>query len=207
MTFPDGRWRKFLPTDPTPAHWYTPDEFARLVHRIAGQEPDQLLGHLIQEFKGTSRTWRAIAKTVSAKTVGQLSESRDEIAMLRDALLAANPAPKPEVLGRVGPDHFQLGFDQHFGIVNNRYWYKHQWGIAEGMPYLIECAIAETEQPGDVFYGLNYSVPFSDPLSTTLLIHDGQERIQNQGLSAFLRDLGIINGCLLYTTCSFSTAI
>ena len=205
--FPEERWRKFLPTDPTPAHWYTLAEFMRLVLACSGNQPEQPIGEFIQEFKGTSRAWRTIAKSVSAKTVGQLSESRDDIAMLRDALLAANPAPKPEVLGRVGPDHFRLGFDQHFGIVNNRYWYKHQWGIADGMPYLIECAIAETEQPGDVFYGLNYSVPFSDPLSTTPLIHDGQERIQNQGLSAFLRDLGVINGSRYGRTLHTAAAI
>ena len=207
VAFPDGRWRKFLPTDPTPAHWYTPDEFSRLVHRIAGQSPDQLLGHLIREFKGTSRNWRTIQKTASIKTVGQLADSATAITALHDALINANPAPKPEVLERVGPDHFRQRIDERFTILNSRYWYKHQWGIAAGMPYLIEVAIAETERPGDVFYGLNYSVPFSDPLSTTALIYDGQERLENHGLTAFLKDAGVFNGSRYGRTINTAAAI
>ena len=204
VTFPDGRWRKFLPTDPTPAHWYTPDEFSRLMHRIAGQAPDQPVGDLIQEFKGTSRNWRTIQKSVSARTVAELADSAETIAALHSALLTTNPAPKPEVLGRVGPDHFRQRIDERFQIVGDRYWYKHQWGIADAMPYLIEVAIAQTEHPGDVFYGLNYSVPFSDPLSTTALIYDGQERLENAGLTAFLKDAGVYSGTrygkTIYTT-------
>ena len=207
VTFPDGRWRKFLPTDPTPAHWYTPDEFARLVHRIAGQEPDQLLGHLIQEFKGTSRNWRTIQKAVSAKTVAQLADSATEISALHSALLTTNPAPKPEVLGRVGPDHFRQRLDERFKIMGDRYWYKHQWGIADGMPYLIEVALAETAHHGDVFYGLNYSVPFSDPLSTTRLVYDGQERLENHGLTAFLKDAGVFSGTRYGRTINTAAAI
>ena len=208
VTFPDSRWRKFLPTDPTPAHWYTDDEFARLIHRIAAQAPDQPVGDLIQEFKGTSRNWRTIQKAVSAKTVAQLADSATEIAALHSALLTINPAPKPEVLGRVGPDHFRQRIDERFQIVGSRYWYKHQWAIAEGMPYLIEVAIAETEKPGDVFYGLNYSVPFSDPLSTTALIYDGgQERLENNGLTAFLKDAGVFNGSRYGKTINTAAAI
>ena len=208
VTFPDSRWRKFLPTDPTPAHWYTDDEFARLIHRIAAQAPDQPVGDLIQEFKGTSRNWRTIQKSVSAKTVAELADSAGAIAALHSALLTINPAPKPEVLGRVGPDHFRQRIDERFQIVGSRYWYKHQWAIAEGMPYLIEVAIAETEKPGDVFYGLNYSVPFSDPLSTTALIYDGgQERLENNGLTAFLKDAGVFNGSRYGRTINTAAAI
>jgi len=207
VAFPGTGWRKFLPTDPTPAHWYTPDEFARLVHRVAGQEPDQPLGHFIQEFKGTSRNWRKIQQTVSAKTVGQLADSATDIAALHTALLTTNPTPRPEVLGRVGPDHFRQRLDEQFKIMGDRYWYKHQWGIVDGMPYLIESAIAETERPGDIFYGLNYSVPFSDPLSTTTLIYDGQERLENQGLTAFLTDAGVFNGTRYGRTVNTAAAV
>ena len=207
VAFPDSRWRKFLPTNPTPAHWYTADEFARLIHRIAAQAPDQPVGSLIQEFKGTSRNWRTIQKAVSAKTVAQLADSATEISALHSALLTTNPAPKPEVLGRVGPDHFRQRLDDRFKIIGDRFWYKHQWGIADGMPYLIEVAIAETEHPSDVFYGLNYSVPFSDPLSTTALVYDGQERLENHGLTAFLKDAGVFNGTRYGRTINTAAAI
>lgn len=192
VAFPAEKWRKFLPTDPTPAHWYRPAEFSRLIHRIAGVAPDQTVGALIQEFKGTSRKWRTIAKAISAATVGALAADESAIAALHGALLTETDPPRPEVLGRVGPEHFEALLNSRFEI--KRCWYKHQWGIADGMPYLIEVALAETEKPGSVFYGLNFSVPFSDPLSTTRLVFEGQERIENYGLSAFLKDAGVVNG-------------
>lgn len=90
------------------------------------------------------------------------------ITTLYEALLTHATEPKPEILGRVGPDHFRQRFNAEFTIKNERkgerYWYKHQWAIDEGTPYLIEVAIAETEIAGEVFYGLNYSSPFADPL-------------------------------------------
>jgi hypothetical protein len=60
---------------------------------------------------------------------------------------AAEP-PKPEVLGRVGADHFRAHFEGTFGIVEERFWYKHRFGTADGLPYMVEVAIAETKHDG-----------------------------------------------------------
>lgn len=196
VAFPADRWRKFLPTDPTPVHWYSPAEFARLVHLKADHgHAAQPLGDFIQEFKGLSRCWRQVRRAVIVETLGQLAEAPLAIPALYEAMRAHVPLPQPEILGRVGPDHFRQRFDAAFKIVGNRFWYKHQWASVDGMPYLIEAALAETEQPGEVFYGLNYSVPFTDPLSTTRLVYEGgPERIEEHGLRAFLREAGALSG-------------
>lgn len=192
VPFP-GKWRKFLPSDPTPAHWYRRDEFTRLVHLKAEQgRAAQSVGDFIKEFKGMSRVWRDVRKQVSAATLAELVENR-EIDTLHDAIRTHAKAPKPEVLGRVGPDHIRAGIDAAFTI-NGRFWYKHRYGTAAGMPYLIECAIAETRADGGVFYGLNFSVPFNDPLPDTLFTYtEGTEPVHKaSGLRGFLSDLGAV---------------
>jgi hypothetical protein len=199
VAFPDP-WRKFLPTDPTPAHWYSVAEFKTLVYAKADRNPNQTIGNFIQEFKNLSRVWRKVSKAVAVKTLGELINTPDQIHELHRALLDTTTPPKPEVLGRVGPAHFRQRFDDHFTIVQDakgkdRYWYRHQWGIVDERPYLVEVAIAQTEQPGDIFYGLNYSVPFADPLAGTHMICTNQdEAIEGQGLAGFLRDAGVYCG-------------
>ena len=188
VAFP-GKWRKFLPTDPTPAHWYTRDEFARLVHLKAEQgHADQSVAEFVQEFKGTSRVWRRICQPL-ARTLGDLVAS-GEVQDLHNAIREHTDAPRPEVLGRVGPDHLHASIASQFTITG-RHWYKHRYGMAERMPYLVECFVAETAIDGGVFYGLNYSVPFGDPLASTWLYYDGGvESAHAHGLNAFLDALG-----------------
>ena len=199
VDFPDP-WRKFLPTDHTPAHWYSADEFQRLVYLKRSKRPEQALSEFVQEFKGLSRTWRKVCQNIPAKTLTELANHPPLVAELHQAMLIRAKAPKPDILGRVGPDHFQQRFDDEFVIKSDhkgkiRYWYKHQWAMDENAPYLIEVAIAETETTGGIFYGLNYSVPFNDPLAETLLIGgNGKELIEGTGLESYLRDAGAYSG-------------
>ncbi|MBK8753008.1 MAG: hypothetical protein IPL99_15890 [Candidatus Competibacteraceae bacterium] len=199
VKFPDP-WRKFLPTDHTPAHWYSATEFKHLLHAKADSAPDQPLSDFIQEFKGLSRVWRKVAKAIPAKALSDLLTVPDTINVLHRAMQEHATAPRPDVLGRVGKDHFRQRMDEQFIIAqdakgNDRFWYKHQSGLADGQPYMIEVTIAETERLGGVFYGLNYSVPFSDPLSATHLVYDGgTERLESEGLHGLLREAGAISG-------------
>lgn len=134
VEFPDP-WRKFLPTDHTPAHWYSPAEFTHLVYAKADRNPDQTLGDFVQEFKGLSRVWRKVVKAIPAQTLGELLATPDTIKVLHTAMQEQATAPKPEVLGRVGKDHFRQRFDDLFLIAppkkgNDRFWYKHQSGLS-----------------------------------------------------------------------------
>jgi hypothetical protein len=193
IDFPKDKWRKFLPTDTTPASWYTPDEFATLVHLKAAVHPEQPIGDFIREFRGLSRKWRDVSKSVIVKTVGELASAPLAIPALHRAMQQSAPLPNPEILGRIGPDHFRQRFDDQYTLLPDRYWYKHRFGEVCGMPYLIEVAIAETETgDSDFFYGLNFSVPFANPLGDTLLLAEG---IRSYGPGNFLRERGVYTGC------------
>jgi hypothetical protein len=60
-----------------------------------------------------------------------------------------------------------------------------------GIPWLIELAVAETEEDGHAFYGLNYSPVFSDPLSACSF--DGHER-RVGGANGLLREADALPG-------------
>jgi hypothetical protein len=56
---------------------------------------------------------------------------------------------------------------------------------------MVEVAIAETEEEGGKFFGLNYSAPFGDPLAGVEL---SNKAIEGYGLSGFLTEAGVYNG-------------
>ena len=212
LEFPDP-WRKFLPTDTTPAHWYSATEFRNLVQAVADRCPAMDVADFAQQFKGQSRVWRKAVNTIAVKAMIELAAAPDSIAALHSGMRHQSTAPKPEVLGRVGKDHFRQRFNEQFIIAqdkkgSDRYWYKHQSGLSGDMPYMIEVAIAETERPGGVFYGLNYSVPFTDPLASTHLVYDGgPERLEGEGLHGLLREAGAVAGIRFGKTINTTVAV
>jgi hypothetical protein len=52
------------------------------------------------------------------------------------------------------------------------------------MPWVIAIAMAETEGPGDVFYAVNYSPAFADPLGS---FPSAAGDISTTGIESFLR--------------------
>lgn len=185
-----ARWRKFTPSDLTSASWYTPDEFARLTHLKESVNPALMLRDFAREFRGQPRRWRAACNAVDALTIGELIEIPGGVETFHHALQQA-PAPNPDVLGRVGMDHFRARFDALYSIKPDRYWYKHRASEINGAPFIVEVAIAETEREDGHFYGLNFSVPFGDPLAG-LLLSAGD--IESYGIANLLTEAGVYNG-------------
>ena len=188
---PNDRFRKFLPTDPTPAHWYSGAEFATLTHLKAARDPQQTVGDYVSEFKGLSARWRSVAAG-RPKTIGELCESETTIFDLHAAMIAAAKAPLPEILGRVGPEHLQRHINSAFGVKGDRVWYRHRFGVTDaGTPFLVEIAIAETQREGSVITGLNYSAPFgSDPIADR---HLAARDAAGYGIAGFLSECGVFN--------------
>lgn len=167
-------WRKPVPTDPTSPHWYDESALARLVFahvrdaRTGG--PDLPLGEFVRSFDGLKSTGKA--KTVKAAVPGieHLSDfeaNPDKVRLLLAALTGHAKAPKPTRLGQVGADHMRACLQSWYGV--RRFWYKQKRLTHAGVPWVLEVAVAETEEPGDVFYGVNYSASFGDPLARTML--------------------------------------
>ncbi|MCF7995193.1 MAG: ATP-binding protein [Chromatiaceae bacterium] len=111
----DERWRKFGPTDLTSASWYARDKFERLLHLKAAHAPALSIRNLAREFRGQSRRLRELATAVPVATIGELVNDPAAVALLHDTLSAAQ-APKPDILGRIGTEHYRCILDQRYGI-------------------------------------------------------------------------------------------
>jgi hypothetical protein len=111
-----GPIRKWAPSDPTPAHWYTP---VRFVHRIMAElrrDPEITIQQFLGTFKGlTDRSRRArVAEAVdlSAKPLAALLDATGmdvdakRCGRLLFAMQDASTAPKIETaLGGLGKNH------------------------------------------------------------------------------------------------------
>jgi hypothetical protein len=197
VAFPTA-WRKFLPTDPTAPAWYDGTALRALVfsHIAAAQRagaPGLTLYEFIRQFRGLSGTAKAKAVAADLPGVRRLTDfAGDEAAV--DLLLAAMQRearpPRADVLGQVGPDHLRTCFAAWYGVRPDRFWYHRVRSEADGLPYVVEAAVAETEHPGDVFCGINFSPTFTDPLAQTFL---QSEKVSGYGVLGFLEEAHVLS--------------
>jgi hypothetical protein len=169
---PEKRF-KYLPSDPTSAHWYSREDFRRLIYshishaRKGGQ--DILLRDFVRQFKGLSSTKKAkevCAYFLEIKTLSDFEEvDPSEIVFLLDRMKFHSDPPSHTTLGSVGREHFEKRFTEFYGELE-RFGYKKVSGTLEsGLPYTFEFAVAETGGAiGDFFSGVNFSPTFDDPL-------------------------------------------
>jgi hypothetical protein len=55
-------------------------------------------------------------------------------------------------VGTVPEDHYRQRFDEFYGV--ERFWFKRATTEDKGIPYVVEIALAETAEPGDLFYAV-----------------------------------------------------
>jgi len=188
VDFP-GAWRKFLPTDLTSPFWYDEDALKRLVfchiHDAQAGGRDLPLREFVRQFRGLSGTAKAKAVCDRFPKIRHLSDfdqAEPEIAALLIAMRSqAGKPPSPGILGAIGDEHFRRRLDEWFGV--RRWWFRKVDGSPGDVPFVFEVAVAETERPGALFTGINFSPTFSDPFADTMLSCD---RFVAQGLRGFL---------------------
>jgi DNA topoisomerase VI subunit B len=187
---------KYVPSDPTSAHWYDVEAFKRLVyshighHRHEGGD-DLRLRDFVRQFKGLSATKKAKAVCEhfpKIKTLSDFKDSPEAIHSLLDMMKIYSDAPSHNTLGYVGKDHFRERFEHYYGELC-RFDYKKLTGsLHTGMPYVVEFAIAELPeeaQEGELFTAVNYSPTFGDPLEDVRFRVD---EISADGIEEFLED-------------------
>jgi len=188
VAFPDG-WRKYCPGDATSAWWYTVDDLKRLVFSHISESrrggPDLLLRDFVKTFRNLSAN--ATAKTVCATlpTITRLSDFTKQeaaVATLHAAMRQAGKVPSPAVLGAVGRPHFQTCFERWYGV--QRFWYDTKTDVHHGSPFIVEVAVAETVDGGELWTGLNFSPTFEDPLAQTYFSAD---HVHGTGITNGLR--------------------
>lgn len=187
-------WSKWAPSKPSSPHWYDTAAFAALVgahiRAIRRTGVDVALGGFIAEFDGLSGSPKQ--KQIRAATPGvthlsQLEGRPDLIAALHDAMLQhAKPTPASR-LGPVGADHYRHLLDDAYGV--HGFWYKTGHVTVDGIPWVIEVAVANTAQPGRNWYACNHSPSFGDPFARTSFRAAGLFAI---GSSSFVADSDMV---------------
>lgn len=152
-----GNPKKYSASDATPAHWYTAREFERVAYLTAATDDATTVRAFVRNFKGASRKVAEIAGKFPP-----LLRDADAIELHR-ALLEWTDLPRPETLGRVGREHFRSA------LGGERFWYAHKFGCVAGrIPFLVECAVAETDGPRRRVFGMNFSTTLDqDPVRSS----------------------------------------
>lgn len=188
-------WRKWLPTDPTSAHWYNQERLETLIGCCIGAERDggrvRSVREFVSEFRGLSSTGKQ--KQVSEKAGLQRACLHDlasnshfdhkAVAGLLAAMRGLSVPVKPELLGVLGKEHFA----QRLQPVGETLRYSCRKAIdPRGLPCLIECAFAVTPSGGlrGVHAGMNWSVPLGNPLQSDTFRIDAEHVVS--GLTALL---------------------
>jgi len=187
-----------MPHDWGSPHWYDRGALGTLigahVARALDGHRDIPLGEFIQGFTGLSSPTKAKRVRRYMNGIKHLSDfGRDNhqldwfrVGLLLDAMREECKPPTHKTLGRIGADNFEARFTQIYGDLRDfgykrveSYWPK------SGLPYIFEFAIAEIRDWSEdtLFYGVNHSPTFSDPLRGARLVGP---KYSGTGTEAFL---------------------
>jgi DNA topoisomerase VI subunit B len=144
-------WKKWLPSNPTSPHWYTPEHFERLVSAYIAHDLDaessRTVRELVTEFRGLTATakQKAVLNEIGLSRTGlvELAEGgalRSElVGRLLTAMKEQSRPVKPLDLGVIGKDHFAQRFEP-LGCATESFDYKKVSDTTDGVPWLIETA-------------------------------------------------------------------
>ncbi|MGH7271557.1 MAG: hypothetical protein ACREJ3_14095, partial [Polyangiaceae bacterium] len=170
----DPEWRKWRPSDPTSAHWYTEERFRALIAAHVSAERDGRRPKTVREFlaefdglRGSAKQKAVAAATgLTGATLRELVRGGDldpgqVTALLRAAQDESRPV-KPAALGVLG-DHLRDHLLAHRGVARDSVRAKRLTGVtAAGLPYVLEVALGVHGEDGAVAgrvvaTGLNFS--------------------------------------------------
>jgi DNA topoisomerase VI subunit B len=173
----DPAWKKWVPSDPIPPHWYTPETLQRLiaasVHRdLEHGDPVRTVRDFIGGFRGLAGT----AKRSEVLRAADLFRAPLDvffdgdrvdhagIARLLSAMQTHTRPVKPEALGLIGEDHFRRVFTWDEAD-QARFKYCRILGEDRGLPFVVEAAFAPaTEQSSTpLVSGINWSAAIRSP--------------------------------------------
>lgn len=194
-------WRKWLPTDPTCAHWYDVERLEYLVASYIAAERDQgkkprTVREFVSEFRGLSSTAKQSKVTDQSRLEraylqelvrdGKLDQGT--LGRLLEAMKGESRVVKPEGLGVLGEDHFRRRIAADPKASGETFRYSRQKGFdGGGLPYLVECACAMVDKKSPLrglHTGLNWSVPLGQALQQSEFKIDNENIVE--GLTAVL---------------------
>ena len=180
-----GDWVKWLPTSKTSPWWYSRTSLLRLISAHVAAGIDQPLGEFIREFDGLTGTAKARDIAAGLPQIGLLSDFTaypEAAAGLLAAMQARSRPPSPGKMGKIPAGHYHAFLDGLYGV--DRWWSARKTVLADGIPWAVDVTVAETAEPGAVFYGTNFAATFRDPLGECLLSAAG---MTTHGEASWLR--------------------
>jgi Topoisomerase 6 subunit A/Spo11, Toprim domain len=150
---------------------------------------DLLLRDFVRQFKNLTATARAKAVCTQLPWIKHLSDFEQheaDVGLLLSAMRSEGNAPEADLLGYAGEEAFRSRWGCWYGVV--RYWYKKASGEVEGIPFVIEAAVAETKVEGNFWTGLNFSPTFEDPFANTYF---RAPKLSASGLKGFFHNAHI----------------
>ncbi|MGA7235933.1 MAG: hypothetical protein WBY44_09645 [Bryobacteraceae bacterium] len=128
-------------------------------------ERDLPLGSFIRQFRGLASTTKArdIASLFpQIRRLSDFEDHRDVIDHLLETMREASRPVPAKALGLIGEAQFRSRLAEFYGV--ERFWYAKYIGDADGLPIVLEVALAHTQVDcGYRYFGLNFSPTFGDP--------------------------------------------
>ena len=177
-------WQKWRSSQPTSAHWYTPEHLRDLIAaHVSRAEKDGAPACSVREFvSGFDGLRRPGSQKLVTEEAGLSRHSLNElvqdrglpllpIAGLLDALKKHSRPVVPKRLGVIGEEHLRASFKAQ-GVAPGSFKYKKFAGCEDGLPYVVEVAFGMKDESGRRLHlGLNFSPSFkttSDDLANVL---------------------------------------
>ena len=160
--------------------------FSHIGHAERNGGRDLPTGEFIRQFRGLSSPTKAKRVRAAVQEFPHLSafkEHPERVEELLEAMKEHSKSPNHKVLGRVGSERFEAVFERAYEVQEFNYAWDKSYTPA-GLPYIFEIALATTSEPGDLYYGINYTAAFDDPLEGTLL---AGPKFKSHGIRGFLQ--------------------
>lgn len=182
-------FKKYVPSEPTSPHWYSPASLQTLVfsHIAAARSGgrDLPLGEFVRQFQGLTGTAKARGVCANLPAFKHLSDFENNPEAASELLVGMREATKPpkhRSFGFVGEEHFRTFFENVYEVKEFRY-VRRSGSLPSGLPFVFEFALAHLEQPGHLYTAINYSPTFGDPLEGTTL---AGPKFKASGIRGFL---------------------
>ncbi len=203
-------WQKWKPHLPTCAHWYTAEDFERLLAAYIGHDRDRGVDRhvrdVVREFRGLagSAKQKAVLDSTGMARASLSSLANGDgmehatVAGLLAAMKDNSQQVKPAALGVIGKDHLRQRF-MEAGCDEKTFRYKKMTDLDEGVPVVIETAFAlfagDTESRR-IITGVNWSGAIDNPFrSLGQSYHDGLSALLEKQAAGYQEPVMLLVHC------------
>ena len=168
----DMSWTKWLPKNPTSAHWYDVSRMQNLIaktiaHTEDNGEPCPTLFSFLNEFDSLASTQKrsemcaaiGMSRSPLSDLINTPAITKDNVALLLTAMQHYSRTIKPRSLGVIGEEVLRERFEGHTDADMETFRYKKIEVLDSSLPFIIEAAFAECNGAGHgLVTGLNWSI-------------------------------------------------